>query len=94
VLRLCGLLPKIALNVSFRDIEEGVDYYAALLPCSVEAVELEFHTWQILCRGMDIPPYDCISALRMCAKIFYLAIHSLLHVYFRNPSSVNSNSGT
>jgi hypothetical protein len=38
VLRLCGLLPKFALNVSFRDIEEGVDHYAALLPCSVEAV--------------------------------------------------------
>jgi hypothetical protein len=38
VLRLCSLLPKFALNVSFRDIEEGVDHYAALLPCSVEAV--------------------------------------------------------
>jgi hypothetical protein len=31
VLRLCGLLPKFALNVSFRDTEEGVDHYAALL---------------------------------------------------------------
>jgi hypothetical protein len=38
VLRLCGLLPKFAPNVSFRDIEEGVDYYDALLPCSIEAV--------------------------------------------------------
>jgi hypothetical protein len=38
VLRLCGLLPKIVLNMSFRDIEEGDEHYTALLPCSVEAV--------------------------------------------------------
>jgi hypothetical protein len=31
VLRLCGLLSKFAPNVSFRDIEEGVDHYATLL---------------------------------------------------------------
>jgi hypothetical protein len=31
MLRLSGLLPKFALNVSFRDIEEGIDHYAALL---------------------------------------------------------------
>jgi hypothetical protein len=45
VLRLCGLLPKFAPNVSFCDIEGGVEHSAALLPCSVEAVayvELEF----------------------------------------------------
>jgi hypothetical protein len=87
VLRLCGLLPKFAPNVSFRDIEEGVDHYAALLPRSVEAVELEFQTWQILCRAMDNPPYDCMSALRMCDKTFYPAIHSLLSIFATLPVS-------
>jgi hypothetical protein len=44
VLRLCGLLPKFAPNVSFRDTEEGVDHYAALLyhVSSRQYVELEF----------------------------------------------------
>jgi hypothetical protein len=27
----CGLLPKFALNMSFREIEEGFDHYAARL---------------------------------------------------------------
>jgi hypothetical protein len=30
---------------------------------------------------MDNPPYDCISALDMCDKIFYPAIHSLLSIF-------------
>jgi hypothetical protein len=30
----------------------------------------------------------------MCDKTFYPAIHSLLHVHFRNSTSVHSNSGT
>jgi hypothetical protein len=81
VLRLCGLLPKFAPKVLFCYIEEGVSHYAALLPRPVDAVQLEFETWQILCRGMDNPPYDCISALDMCDKIFYPAIHSLLSIY-------------
>jgi hypothetical protein len=81
VLRLCGLLLKFAPKVLFCDIEECVSHYAALLPRPVDAVQLEFETWQILCRGMDNPPYDCISALDMCDKIFYPAIHSLLSIY-------------
>jgi hypothetical protein len=35
-----------------------------------------------------------MSALLMGDKIFYLAIHSLLHVHSRNSTSVHSNSGT
>lgn len=87
VLRLCGLLPKFAPNVSFRDIEEGVVHYSALLSRPVEAVELEFQTWQILCRGMDNPPYDCMSALDLCDKTFYPAIHSLLSIFATLPVS-------
>jgi hypothetical protein len=52
--RLCGLLPKFAPKVLFCDIE-GVSHYAALLPRPVDAVQLEFETWQILCRGMENP---------------------------------------
>jgi hypothetical protein len=81
VLRLCGLQLKFAPKVLFCDIEEGVSHYAALLPRPVDAVQLDFETWQILCRGRDNPPYDCISALGMCDKIFCPAIHSLLSIY-------------
>lgn len=87
VLRLCGLLPKFAPSVSFSDIEEGVHHYAALLPRSVEAVEVEFQTWQILCRGMTNPPFDCMSSLDLCDKTFYPAIHSLLSIFATLPVS-------
>jgi hypothetical protein len=94
VLRLCGLLPKFAPNVSFRDIEEGVDHYAALLPCSVEAVELEFQTWQILCRAMDNPPYDCMKCSAYVRQNILSGNSLSAAVHFRNSTSVHSNSGT
>ena len=87
VLRLCGLLPKFAPSVAFSDIEEGVHHYAALLPRSVEAVEVEFQTWQILCRGMTNPPFDCMSSLDLFDKTFYSAIHSLLSIFATLPVS-------
>jgi hypothetical protein len=144
-IRLCGPLPKFAPNVSFRDIEEGFDHYAALLyhvssrpytsslnfssdvikirsaetkaktetDCTEAEAETkteiktakkrsrqlgletnitEFQTWQTLCPAMDNPPCDCMSALLMCDKTFYPAIHSLLHAHFRNSTSIHSNS--
>jgi hypothetical protein len=73
--------------VSCRDIEEGVDHYAALPPRSVEAVEFGFQTWQKLCREMDNPLCDCMSTLRMCDKPFYPGIHSLLSIFATLPMS-------